>query len=274
MNLQNCGALASRYFVCSFPDMTPNWMRIFPDADFRMSMALRPGNAATYWSSWDTEGALLAERRRWLFESPGLYTGCLPEGAAAMMEAREWMRLWGTEPEADWVVLSGASNSEPVVLAGEVVFPTAWSLPEKLGLPLSAVHAPVPELQASIGAGVNTFLARIESRAEWERDNWGLCANTELNHHPSRNLPRLTAQSRMESTWVRLENQFLTRLPETGCLLFGIRVSHYRLDAVAALPGMAERIARALRTMPESMAKYKGLAAARPALIGELGSPH
>lgn len=233
-------------------------------------MGLRAGNAEAFWSLRDETGAVLAERKRWLADSPELFSACLPDGEAGKREALAWMGAWTAVSEADWVVLSGDAESEPVVLAGEVVFPSAWSLPEKLGLPLSAVHAPVPGLQTSIGAGIAAFLSRIECGAAWERENWGMCGNDELNHHPTRKLPRLSAQSRPETTWIRLETQFLTRLPQTRCLLFGIRVTHHRLDTVAALPEMAGRIARALRTMPEPMAHYKGLASAREPLIGTL----
>lgn len=182
------------------------------------------------------------------------------------------MRSWESEPEPDWVILSPDTESEPVVLAGEVVFPSMWSLPEKLGLPLSSVHAPVPGLQRAIGAGIQSFLARIDSGAEWERENWGLSAHQEMNNHPARCLPGLTAKARLDTTWVRLESQFFTRLPQTQCLLFGIRVTHHRLDELAALPGMAEGITRALRTMPDAVARYKGLALARD-ILARLCSP-
>lgn len=233
-------------------------------------MALRAGDAAAYWGVWDQSGAVLAERTRWRAASPELFSGGGPKGEPGRAEAVAWMRQWASQPEADWVVLSADLETEPVVLAGEVIFPSAWSLPEKLGLPLSAVHAPVPGLQQAIGAGIQTFLARIACGTAWERENWGLSAHAELNFHPTRALPRLTAEARLETTWVRLERQFLTRLPATRCLLFGIRVSNHRLDEVAADADVGRRIARALRTMPEPMAGYKGVGAARATLVRQL----
>ena len=246
--------------------MSPDWPKLFPAADFRLPMALRPGSAAAFWSPWDETGKLLDERRRWLAKSPDLFAGSLSESELGTREALAWMRSWASEPEPDWVLLSSDVEREPVVLAGEVVFPSMWSLPEKLGHPLSIVHAPVPGLQRAIGAGIQAFLARLETGAEGERENWGMTAHQELNNHPARSLPGLTADARLETTWIRLESQFLARLPQTRCLLFGIRVSLHRLDDVATLPGMGERIARALRTMPDSMAHYKGLALARNTL--------
>ena len=246
--------------------MSPDWQKLFPAADFRLPMGLRPGSAAAFWSPWDDTGKLVGERKRWLAKSPELFAGSLSEAEPGRREALAWIHSWASEPEPDWVLLSSHVKREPVVLAGEVVFPSMWSLPEKLGQPLSIAHAPVPGLQRALGAGIEAFLARIESGAEWERENWGMSAHQELNNHPARSLPGLSADARLETTWIRLESQFLTRLPQTRDLLFGIRVSLHRLDAVATLPGMGERIARALRTMPDPVAHYKGLALARDSL--------
>src|SRR5437763_12691327 len=126
--------------------MAPDWQRLFPRADFRLPMALRAGSAKVFWSRWDTTGKLLEERRRWLAASHRLVAGALPETEPARHEALAWIHAWDPEPEPDWVLLSSDEEREPVVLAGEVVFPSMWSLPEKLGLPLSGVHAPVPGL--------------------------------------------------------------------------------------------------------------------------------
>jgi hypothetical protein len=250
--------------------MHPDWQRLFPDADYRLSMGLRPGDAARFWSTWDVSGRLVQERQRWLIESPECYEACLPEGAEARDEAQAWMRGFSAQPEPDWVLMSAGLEAEPTALAGEVVFPSVWSLPEKLGLPMSGVHEPVPGLQTQIGGGIHTFLSRLDAGAAWERENWGLAADDELNHHPSRALPKLTAAARPEGTWIRLEHQYLTRLSVSRCILFGIRVTCHRLDEVAALPGMSARIARALMTMPEPVVRYKGILVARDSLVAAL----
>lgn len=250
------------------PSIKPDWQRLFPDADYRLSMGLRPGDAAQFWSDWSEEASIAAERRHWLSMAQELYAGCLPEGIAARAEAYEWMQSFSAQPEPDWVLMS--AETEPIAIAGEVVFPSVWSLPEKLGLPMSGVHEPVPGLNEKIGSGIHTFLSRLEVGAAWARENWGLAANAELNHHPTRALPRLTQSARPETTWIRMEHQFLTRLPVSRCILFGIRVTCHRLDEVAVLPGMSARIARALKTMPEPIARYKGIMEARDALLKAL----
>ena len=70
---------------------------------------------------------------------------------------------------------------------------------------------------------------------------------------------------------MRLERQFLTRLPRTRTILFGIRVTNHRLDhLVSRYPVLIPRLVRLLSTLPESMAAYKGLHAARGPLAEQL----
>lgn len=269
-DLTHAGTFGERGLRLSSSGLPPDWGRLFPEADFRLSMGLRPGDAALFWSDWSEGGRLAAERRHWLTKSPELYAGWLPEGVEAAAEARGWMRSFSADPEPDWVLMSADTETEPVVLAGEVVFPSVWSLPEKLGLPMSGVHEPVPGLNERLGSGIHAFLSHLKAGSIWQRENWGLAADAELNHHPARALPKLTCEARPETAWIRLEHQCLTRLPGSGAILFGIRVTCHRLDEVAALPGMAARISRALGSMPEPLARYKGLLEARAALVAAL----
>lgn len=251
--------------------MSPDWSRLFPLEDYRFPMGLQRGNAEVFWGEQDPTGLVWRERQRWLKEAASRYVAELPGMGEVMEEARAWIQSHGraNHVEPDWVILSGGEG-EPVVQGGEVVFPSSWSLPEKLGLSLVGVHGPVPGLEAALGKSIAAFLRRIEVGSAWERENWGLSADAELNHHPARNLPGLSANATLADTWMRLERQFLTRLPVSMAILFGIRVSHHRLDKVAAIPGIAAGIIRALETMPDTIAEYKGLREARQALIGEL----
>lgn len=252
--------------------MLERWQKLFPDADHRHPMGLQPGNAASFWQTRDATGRLMAERQKWLAMAPADHIAWLPgkEVQQAAAEARRWMAQWAAEPEPDWVLLSSDIATGHRVLGGEVVFPSSWSLPEKLGLPLHLVHVPVPGLEQALGAHIQTFLSRLQPGAAWERENWGLAADAELNHHPSRHRPRLGPEASLASTWLRLERQFITRLTSTPHLLFGIRVESHRLDLVAALPGMAARLSRALRSMDAAVAAYKGLALPLSVLIAEL----
>lgn len=259
----------------------PDWKRLFPDSDHRLQMNLRPGDVLRYWAQSDDAGAVLRERRTWLAQTPERYVSVLPEGAAAVDEAIAFMLAQVSLPpapplqaagelEPDWVILSGDAALSHPVIGGAVIFTSNWALEDKIGRPLHDVHAPVPGLQSSLGRQINTFLSRLQPGAAWERENWGLSAAPALNHHPAIARRRLDADATLDSTWLRLEEQFLTRLPASRAILFGIRVSNHRLDHLATQPGIAARLARALETMTEDVARYKGILPARDALVKQL----
>ncbi|HEY1048833.1 MAG TPA: heme-dependent oxidative N-demethylase subunit alpha family protein [Prosthecobacter sp.] len=255
----------------------PDWFRLLPDAGHRLQMNLRPGDARAFWGPSPEVETVLAERRRWLAETPERYLCVLPEGEEAVCEA---IGLMTPHPmtageaavalEPDWIVLSGDAGRAHPVMGGAVIFPSGWALEDKMGKPLHEVHAPVPGLQSKLGGQISTFLNRLAPGAAWERDNWGLSADPSLNHHPAVGVRRLDSGATLKTVWLRLEQQFLARLPVTGAILFGIRVTSHRLDHLAAIPGLAGRLARALETMAGDVARYKGLDTARGSLIAEL----
>jgi len=259
----------------------PDWTRLLPDASHRLQMNLRPGDASQFWAHSPEAGAVLAERRRWLAEAPERHLRVLPEGEAPVKEAIGFMmqQLGRTtcEPldaagglEPDWIVLSGDAGRFHPVIGGAVVFPSSWALEEKISRPLHEVHAPVPGLESSLGGSISTFLGRLAPLACWERDNWGLSADPGLNHHPALPIRRLEAGATLATTWLRLEQQFVTLLPLTKAVLFGIRVTNHRLDHLASQPGVPKRLARALETMSDAIARYKGLHLARESLVTAL----
>jgi hypothetical protein len=261
----------------------PDWLRLLPDSDHRLQMALRPGDARRFWQNSENAATLLAERAHWLAGTPDRYLRVLPEGTAAVEEAIAFMRAQQDRPpcpprqaaaeiEPDWIVLAADAERLHPVIGGAVVFPSRWALEEKIGRPLHEVHAPVPGLHSSLGTQIGTFLQRLAANAAWERENWGLSAEPTLNHHPAIAIRRLDGNATLDTTWLRLEHQFLTRLPATSALLFGIRVTNHRLDQLAALPAVAARLTRALGTMSDDVARYKGIHEARAPLISALES--
>ncbi len=150
---------------------------------------------------------------------------------------------------------------------GCVCFSSHWDLREKLGLPMADIHAPVPGLNETLGRQIDGFLRRIKPGTSWERSNWGLSRTGELNLHPSRQLPRLDAGVTLDEVWFRLEEQSLVALPASGGILFGIRLVIRPLREIKADPDARQGMIRALRTMPEPMARYKGIAPARERLL-------
>ena len=175
-------------------------------------------------------------------------------------------RMW----EPDFLLLKPDDAGRFRLVAACVCFPSSWRLSEKIGQPLEAIHAPVPSLNPTLGRSIHQFLAKLRPGPAGLRANWGLSRSPELNQHPDRNLPRLTPPLALVEIWLRIEHQALVALPETGGILFGIRLEMVPLTEVKGHAAAARGLLRALRTMPGEIATYKNLAAARANLIALL----
>ena len=247
--------------------------------DFRFDMGLRR-SSPDYFRNTGPPG-LLNERRALLEADPASYAVSSEDAGPLLRETAGFARSLGIPPveAASAAELGGAWEPDFVLLdealhvqAGCVCFPSFWSLPEKLGQAIDLVHAPVPGLNAEVGAKIRVFLERLKPGEIWERWNWGLAATPERNCHPVMQRPRLDAAVTLATTWFRVEHQALVRLPETGSILFGIRIHSSTLEAeAAASPEFAPALKRLLETMPEAVLDYKGLAACREGLAGLLG---
>ncbi|WP_099865438.1 heme-dependent oxidative N-demethylase family protein [Pararhizobium haloflavum] len=161
--------------------------------------------------------------------------------------------------------------------AASLSFPSSWSLREKFDRPIQDIHETVP----AFGRGTRNamLIDRIFDNLQpdhpvW-RLNWSIYPDDRL-HHPKTKTERgsdFVPQVEPGSTFIRVEKQTLHRLPQTGAILFTIRIY---VDPLTALldHGEGERLARGLRQQLEALdaeqIDYKGLAPRRAALIAAL----
>lgn len=278
----------------------PDWLRIFPDADHRWTMGLRPGTATAFFAPLDTTGTLLPERAALLDGEPEKYAAIEPDGEAALAESialarslgatittpadasqRELLAALGGAWEPDVVWLRRRDDSIETggglhrVVGGIVCFPSSWALADKLGLPMADVHEPVPGLNDALSRQIDRFLDKLAPGDFWTRENWSLSRTAARNQHtslqrPPNVWPRLDEATPPAEVWIRLEHQILLRLPVTDTVLFGIRIESSTLLDLAAEPIAAVRFARILETMSGEAARYKNFAALRPRLVAEL----
>jgi dimethylamine monooxygenase subunit A len=215
----------------------------------------------------------------------------LPEGEPLVAEtvelAREWRSLsddaaseiaqagspWeqllalGRAWEQDFLLLRPDVDGRQRLVGGVVCFPSSWTLEEKVGHDVAWIHEVVPGLNEALRGPIDTFLAKLRAGVAFRRHNWGLSRWPQLNQHPALNLPKLAPPLRVEDVWLRLEHQALVALPRAGGVLFGIDVRVHPLADIVAEPEAARRLRHALETMPEPMAQYKNLLAAREELV-------
>lgn len=254
-------------------------------------MRFEKGDIASFFHSPDPQSPALLERRALISSHPETYAHLLPEGLDLLEETIALASTLNTLPEsfdsksfqdlasiekchllgglweADYLLMKPDSGGVFRLYGGCVCFPSHWDLGGKMGLPMAAIHDTVPGLNEALGKQINAFLSRIKPGISWERGNWGLSRSPKLNLHPSIAIPRLDETVSLDEVWWRLEEQSLVALPKSGGILFGIKLVIKPLAEIKSNPQSCDGMVRALESMPEPMAAYKGIASARERLI-------
>ncbi len=254
---------------------------LFPDGDYRFHLTLRRGEPREFFRASDSSGRVRAERARWLAHNPARYAALTPEGAPLLAEFAAMCAGWSVACGASIVELGAALEPDFLLLSrdelgafrlrgGALCFPTGWALEEKLGHTLDFIHGVVPGLNAALASPIQQFLGKLKPGVAYLRDNWGLAATAELNLHPARALPSPDLPTAPDRLWLRVEHQALMALPDTGGVVFGLRIALHRLDEVARNSAAARGLCRALETMSADVAAYKRLDTVRSEVISWL----
>ena len=268
----------------SQPSAPADWPALLPDEDYRFSMRFHRVPVEQFFGSTSARADVLAQRARWLDETPAHCAAVTTRARPLLLELDALSRGWlgtdvhessddlalcqalGRQIEPDFLLLQSDESGTLRLDAACVCFPSAWNLAEKIGQSVESIHGAVPRLNAQAGAPIRQFLERLKPGPAWRRANWGLSRSPEWNQHPARPLPRLDASVTLEEVWLRVEHQAFVRLTGEG-VLFGIRISVHPLLDLLQIPEARRGLLRALRTMPEDVAAYKGIAAAREVLL-------
>ena len=177
----------------------------------------------------------------------------------------------GRLAQEDFCLLAPQSDGRHALQAALLCFPAHWRLAEKLGRPLAMIHAPVPGLNARLGAAADRFLANLSVERPVWRANWSVVESPELFHpQPREPAVGLTAANAGDLLWLRVERQTLRRLPAAKAVVFTIRTLVRPLGEVAREPGVARAMAARIRKMDAGMAAYKGIPALHEPLLGYL----
>jgi hypothetical protein len=159
-----------------------------------------------------------------------------------------------------------------VLSAASVCFPSRWKLQEKMGLPVSAIHQPVPHYTETLEHPVDSFFDRLQPDYPGYRWNWSLVDSGQLflpEACPTSVANRITAANAGRQLWLRVERQTLRRLPVSQAVLFTIHTSVYQLEDIIT-PAIAHDLAVVIQQMPPTTQSYKSISLFRTALLNYL----
>ena len=144
-----------------------------------------------------------------------------PDGVTVALDSDHPLLVAGRLVQEDLCLLDQPEGADEHVLTGAVLcFPASWSLSEKLGRPLTAIHDPVPEYEGHLAARVQRLFDALHPDRPLWRANALLYADPAL-HQPRRHADR-RVQPKGQSPFLRSERQSLLRLPETRAVVFSI----------------------------------------------------
>lgn len=159
-------------------------------------------------------------------------------------------------------------QGRPVLVAASLSFPFRWVLAEKLGLPMAAIHAPIPGYAEQIGAAVDKVFAGLTPERGVLRFNIGVLDAPEL-FQPRR--PDAVPKPVPDGFFLRSERQTLRVLPRTEAVVFTIRTT---VVPVADLDAdQRRRTAGLIRSLGPQLLAYRSLVDDRDRLLAWLESP-
>ena len=161
------------------------------------------------------------------------------------------------------VVIMHKRNGAWILAAASLCFPSRWRLSEKLGKDLLGIHGPVPGYAEQIGDPVDAMFDKFTADRQVWRLNWTLIDDAELYQpEPTNRSEQVLAafvagEDLGQLLHFRVERQTLTKLPQSGDVVFTIR-TYVRPLAGLGGPEVYRDLATALRSAGPELIAYKG----------------
>jgi len=156
-----------------------------------------------------------------------------PDGAVVTVDPACPLETLNRLTAEDWcLMLADPDCGEYRLQAAILCFPARWLLAEKMGHPLTVIHDPVPEYDATLARRVNRVFEALRVGRPIVRANWIIHTDPELYLPIGRETKRVARTRGDGPLYLRTERQTLVRLPRTEAVVFGIKTS---VTPVAAL---------------------------------------
>ncbi|KAF3272319.1 hypothetical protein TWF970_010139 [Orbilia oligospora] len=180
----------------------------------------------------------------------------------------EPMRTIGRLIQDDIAIMVEGSDGLSYLKSGSIILPGFWKLEEKFNMNLSDIHTSgdVPQFREKLERGMVNFFKRVMPDDMVIRHNYfmqvddGLAWSHSIGPEDSPHVGWFTAEKDkvVENHWFRSERQTLRRLPRSGGVVFTIRTYFHPVTEVAKEPYVPGRLASAIRSWGDDVAKYKG----------------
>ena len=194
------------------------------------------------------------------------------------------MQLCARLIQDDLAIMFEKEDGQYYLLAGAILLAGFWRLEDKFGMPLSEIHTSgdVPQFKQKLEKGMMNFFRRIKPDAPVLRNNYFLQVDDELpwsssiGSEDSEGAGWFTAEKNkaIQHHYFRSERQSLRRLPRSGGVVFTIRTYFLPITEICEEPYVPGRLADAVRSWGDDVAKYKGRDRYEEVLLEYLDQKH
>lgn len=155
-----------------------------------------------------------------------------PDGARVSIDSDTPLAVLGRVLQEDLCILL-RDGDEHVLVAANVCFPANWALSEKVGRPLSGIHAPVDSYTPAIAGRVQRLFDGVKVGKPLWRNNLLWYDEPELfqpRRHQDPDRPRPAGD---RARYLRAERQSILRLTVSKAVVFSIHTYVMRQDSGA-----------------------------------------
>ena len=161
--------------------------------------------------------------------------------------------------------------------AGQLCFPSNWSLAFNAGMNFKDIHFPIPGFNhGQLDDRILNFLLRLEAGNPWWRKNWSLMAGDRLDTSLEtfdvwgKEREKVTKENAGKLVHFRVEVQKLFRLPKSNAILFTIHTHLILLEEFVQKREWLEQFHSILEELPSYIADYKGISIYKKAVLDYL----
>lgn len=164
-----------------------------------------------------------------------------PDGVEVALDTDAPLLTLGRLVQNDFCIMLPGENGHR--LSGAILcFPASWTLAEKIGKPLMAIHTPVSEYDENVGRRVQRMFDMMQPNKILWRANAIRHEDPNLFHPRSECDPTSVRRGTRPGDYMRSERQTLRKLPQSGAVVFTIHTYILRIrdlppEARAAIAG-------------------------------------
>lgn len=136
-----------------------------------------------------------------------------------------------------------------------------WRMKDRIGHSLWQIHAgKVPQYETKLAKSMDRFFVRMQVGSAITRFNYAIDDSDELFHPHSHHNLNPDKKVNLDDLHLRVERQFLQRLPKTRALLFSIRTYVTPITEVTKDKEVAVALRTSVESFTEDVAGYKNKA--------------